>query len=270
MRCCTATKNVTLTAACYTHLQGTRRAGGIRDEQGTHCESDSPVLSGWRPTWRPPNEENRERRAARRAPAISLATSPGALISEAPTNQRAPTAGQWAVDPVGPVGSQWEASGQWIQTAVDPKAPEPHASKAANAGADDEIRSPHELRSGSKGARATPQRLPRLHVVVRLTGTLCARMSSSNASLATGSVAPYLPKLMLATDPAGKVSARLKLNPMGAEAIRAASFASSTPAPPPAHARESQRWPCPPPTGRLHRPLRPWRGPSVAFPGAPG
>ena len=127
MRCCTATKNVTLTAACYTHLQGTRRAGGIRDEQGTHCESDSPVLSGWRPTWRPPNEENRERRAARRAPAISLATSPGALISEAPTNQPAPTAGQWAVDPVGPVGSQWvlwAASGkpvasgskqQWIQ-----------------------------------------------------------------------------------------------------------------------------------------------------------
>jgi hypothetical protein len=127
-------KNVTLTAACYTHLQGTRRAGGIRDEQGTHCESDSPVLSGWRPTWRPPNEENRERRAAWRAPAISLATSPGALISEAPTNQRRqPARGQWiqwiqwvlwaASGSCGqPVGSQWP---------VDPNS------------------------SGSKGARAT-------------------------------------------------------------------------------------------------------------------
>ena len=123
MRCCTATKKLHSPAGHQAAL-GTSRG---RTARATRRSSLGGAQLGARPTWRPPNEENIKRRAARRAPAISLATSPGALISEAPTNQPAPTAGQWAVDPVGPVGSQWvlwAASGkpvasgskqQWIQ-----------------------------------------------------------------------------------------------------------------------------------------------------------
>ena len=156
MRCCTATKNVTLTATLTC-----RAPGGIRDEQGTHCESDSPVLSGWRPTWRPPNEENRERRAARRAPAISLATSPGALISEAPTNQPAPTAGQWAVDPTNQ--RRQPASGQWIQWVL----------WAASGSCGQPVGSQWPVASGSKQQwiqrrqSHTPQRLPTRALMTR-------------------------------------------------------------------------------------------------------